>query len=211
MARPDKVAMVTEVRERLEASNATVLTEYRGLTVSQLARLRAELRDAGAEYKVLKNTLTRIAAREAGFEIPDDLLTGPTAVTFCGEDPAAAAKVLRSFSRQHPHLVVKGGILEGELLDATETMKLADLASRGELLAALAGMMQATVAKPARLALATLSRTARLFAALADKREESGESPGAPGTSEVSPAASTDAPTGSPETAAQATSTSETA
>lgn len=180
MARADKVAAVTEVRERLEASTATVLTEYRGLTVADLAQLRRDLRAAGAEYKVVKNTLTRIAASDAGYDVPDDLLTGPTAVTFCGEDPVAAAKVLRAFARTHPSLVVKGGILEGRLIDAAETLSLADLASREELLARMAGAMQAAVAQPARLALASLSKAARLFAALVDKRQEAGETADTP-------------------------------
>jgi large subunit ribosomal protein L10 len=170
MARPEKVAVVTEVRDRLSGANAAVLTEYRGLTVGELAQLRAELRKNEAEYKVVKNTLTRIAARDAGIDIPDELLTGPTAVTFCTGDPVAAAKALRAFSREHPALVVKGGILDGRLLDAEETLRLADLESREQLLARLAGMFEAVVAQPARLAQASLSKAARLFAALADKK-----------------------------------------
>ena len=170
MARPEKVAVVDEVRERLTDSTAAVLTEYRGLTVSELAQLRADLRKTDAEYKVLKNTLTRIAARDAGFDIPDELLTGPTAVTFCAGDPVAAAKALRAFSRDHPALVVKGGILDGRLLDAAETLRLADLESREELLSRLAGMFMTIIAQPARLAQANLSKAARLFAALADKK-----------------------------------------
>ncbi|HUH08545.1 MAG TPA: 50S ribosomal protein L10, partial [Egibacteraceae bacterium] len=106
MPRPDKVAAVTDVRERLEGANAAVLTEYRGLTVTELAQLRAKLRETDAEYKVVKNTLTRLAALEAGFEVPDQLLTGPTAITFCAGDPVAVAKVLRAFSKDHPALVV---------------------------------------------------------------------------------------------------------
>jgi large subunit ribosomal protein L10 len=180
MARPDKVATVTEVRERMEGATATMLTEYRGLTVGQLARLRAELRKAGAEYRVVKNTLTKIAVKDAGFDVPDDLLTGPTAVTFCGEDPVAAAKALRTFAKDNPALIVKGGILEGRFIDAGEATRLADLASREELLAQLAGLMQAIVAQPARLALASLSKAARLFAALQDKRAAAGETIDAP-------------------------------
>lgn len=175
MARPEKVAVVTEVRERLQGANAAVLTEYRGLTVTELAQLRAELRKTDAEYKVVKNTLARIAARDAGFDIPDDLLTGPTAVTFCAGDPVAVAKALRAFSRDHPALVVKGGILDGRLLDAAETMRLADLESREDLLARVAGLFQSVVAQPARLAQANLSKAARLLAALRAKREEAGE------------------------------------
>ena len=193
MARPDKVAAVTEVRDRMAGASATMLTEYRGLTVSQLARLRAELRKSGAEYKVVKNTLTKIAVRDAGYEVPDDLLTGPTAVTFCGDDPVAAAKALRAFARENPALVVKGGILEGRFIDAGEASRLADLASREELLAQMAGLMQSIVAQPARLALASLSKAARLFAALQDKRAASGESMDAPA---AAPAA--DAPAAEP-------------
>jgi large subunit ribosomal protein L10 len=124
---------------------------------------------------VVKNTLTRLAVRDAGVDIPDDMLLGPTAITFCAGDPIAVAKVLRTFSREHPQLVIKGGVLEGRLLDATETVRLADLESREELLARLAGLMQAVVAQPARLAQANLTKFARLLAALQDKRRaESG-------------------------------------
>ena len=189
MARPDKAAVVTDVKERISGSSATMLTEYRGLTVSQLAQLRAELRKAGAEYRVVKNTLTKIAVRDAGFEVPDDLLTGPTAITFCGEDPVAAAKALRTFAKENPALVVKGGILEGRFIDAAETGRLADLASREELLAKAAGLMQAIVAQPARLALASLSKAARLFAALQDKRVAAGETAQAPAAEAQAPAA----------------------
>src|SRR5688572_28910400 len=190
MARPDKVAAVTEVRERMEGSSATMLTEYRGLTVGQLARLRAELRKAGAEYRVVKNTLTKIAVKDAGYEVPDELLTGPTAVTFCGDDTVAAAKALRTFANDNPALVVKGGILEGRFIDAGEATRLADLASREELLAKLAGLMQAIVAQPARLALAPLSQAARLIAALQQKRQDAGETMDAPApAAEAAPAA----------------------
>ncbi|MEX2621958.1 MAG: 50S ribosomal protein L10 [Egibacteraceae bacterium] len=170
MVRPEKVAVVTEVRERLSGSTAAVLTEYRGLTVPELAQLRADLRKTDAEYKVLKNTLMRLAARDAGLDIPDELLTGPTAVTFCAGDPVAVAKALRAFAKDHPALVVKGGILDGRLLDATETMQLADLESREELLSKLAGMFMTIIAQPARLAQANLTKAARLFAALAEKK-----------------------------------------
>jgi large subunit ribosomal protein L10 len=169
--RAGKVAVVQDVRERLSSSSATVLTEYRGLTVAELSALRAELRKSDAEYRVVKNTLTRLAARDAGFDVPEELLTGPTAVTFCAGDPIAIAKLLRTFSRQHPNLVVKGGFLEGQVLDAAATLRLADLESREELLARFAGLMQAVVAQPARLALASLSKAARLFAALQEKLE----------------------------------------
>ena len=196
MARPDKAAVVSDVRERISGSTATMLTEYRGLTVGQLAQLRAELRKSGAEYRVVKNTLTKIAVRDAGFEVPDDLLTGPTAVAFCGEDPVAAAKALRAFAKTNPALVVKGGILEGRFIDAGEASRLADLASREELLSQLAGLMQSVIAQPARLALASLSKAARLFAALQDKRIAAGETADAPAQAEAeapAPAAAAEA------------------
>jgi len=172
MPRPEKVAAVDEVSQRLTDSTATVLTEYRGLSVDDLAELRARLRENDASYRVVKNTLTRLAARDAGFDIPNDLLVGPTAITFCAGDPVAAAKALRTFSKQHPELVIKGGVLDGRVLDAAETTRLADLESREELLARLAGAMQSIIAQPARLAQANLSKLARLFAALQDRRAD---------------------------------------
>jgi large subunit ribosomal protein L10 len=216
MARPDKVAAVTEVRDRMQGASATMLTEYRGLTVTQLARLRAELRKSGAEYKIVKNTLAKIAVRDAGYEVPDELLTGPTAVAFCGEDPVAAAKALRAFAKDHPALIVKGGILEGRFIDAGEATRLADLASREELLSQLAGLMQAVIAQPARLALASLSKAARLFAALQDKRAAAGETmdagqaaPAAPAADEEPAAAEEAAPAEEPAAATDAMPTVE--
>ena len=179
MPRPDKVAVVDDVRQRLSVATATVLTEYRGLSVDDLAELRARLRDSDASYRVVKNTLTRRAARDAGLDLPDELLIGPTAITFCAGDPVAAAKVLRAFSREHPALIIKGGVLEGRVLDAAETSGLADLASREELLARLAGMMQAIIAQPARLAQANLVKFARLLAALQEKRSAAPQEPAA--------------------------------
>lgn len=170
MPRADKVAAVNDVSQHLTESTATVLTEYRGLSVDDLAELRARLRETDATYRVVKNTLTRLAAKDAGVDIPDTYLVGPTAVTFCAGDPIAAAKVLRAFSKQHPQLVIKGGVLDGRMLDAAATTRLADLESREELLARLAGMMQALVAQPARLAQASLTKFARLLAALQDKK-----------------------------------------
>jgi large subunit ribosomal protein L10 len=171
MPRQEKVAVVDEVRERMQHSTAALLTEYRGLSVTALRTLRIQLREADAEYKVAKNTLIRIAAREAGFKVPDDVLTGPTAITFCAGDPVATAKVLRAFSRQNPALVIKGGFLDGAVLSAEETLQLAELASREELLARLAGLFEAVLALPARLAQANLTKMARLVTALIEKRE----------------------------------------
>ncbi|HSK91460.1 MAG TPA: 50S ribosomal protein L10 [Euzebyales bacterium] len=180
MPRPDKVAVVDDVRQRLSDATATVLTEYRGLSVDDLAELRARLRGSDASYRVVKNTLTRLAVRDAGVEIPDEMLVGPTAITFCAGDPVAVAKVLRAFSREHPELVIKGGVLDGRVLDAAETTRLADLASREELLARLAGLMQAIIAQPARLAQANLTKFARLLAALQEKRASEPQAAAAP-------------------------------
>ena len=192
MPRPEKVAVVDEVREKLTSSSATVLTEYRGLTVSQLAALRAELRKSNAEYKVAKNTLTRIAAREAGFEVPDEYLSGPTALAFAKDDPVGVAKALRAFAKANPALIVKGAVLEGRLLTAEETGQLADLASREELLAKVAGMIQTLVAQPARLAQASLAKMAQLLAAYAEKKPADAAAPAAEASAEEAPAPATD-------------------
>ena len=194
MPQPDKVAAVAALRAQLTSSSASVLTEYRGLTVQELADLRARLRPTGATYVVVKNTLTRIAAKEAGAEIPDELLVGPTAVAFCADDPVSATKVLRDYARDAPELVVKGAWMDGALLDAAETLKLAELESREELLARLAGLMTSTIAQPARLAAASLSRAARLFAALAAKRQEAGETADAAVAADPAPAAPQEQP-----------------
>jgi large subunit ribosomal protein L10 len=140
--RPEKVAVVDEVRERLNASSAALLTEYRGLSVGQLAQLRRQLREAGGEMKVYKNTLVRFAARDLGLEI-EELLTGPTAIAFVDGDPVNVAKALRDFAKTNPALVVKGGLLGEKTLSATETQALADVEPREVLLAKLAGAMAA--------------------------------------------------------------------
>lgn len=168
MARPDKVAVVDEVRDQFTGSVATLLTDYRGLSVAELAVLRAELRKAGATYKVAKNTLTRRAAADAGMDGLDQLLVGPTALVFCGEDPVAPAKALKRFKGEHPALEIKGAYLDGEVLDAAATLGLAELASREELLAQLAGLMQGALAGFARLLNALPEQQARLVQALID-------------------------------------------
>jgi large subunit ribosomal protein L10 len=143
--RPEKVAVVDEVRERFASSSAALLTEYRGLDVSALGELRRALRDAGGDYKVYKNRLVRFAAREAGLEI-DELLTGPTAIAFVGERPdgepgdaVLVAKALRDFARSYPALVVKGGVMDDRSLSADDAKALADVEPREVLLARLAG------------------------------------------------------------------------
>lgn len=168
MVRPDKVATVDEVQQDLESSVATLLTNYRGLSVSELHQLRAELRKANAVYRVAKNTLTRLAANQAGMDGLDALLTGPTALVFCKEDPVAPAKALKAFAKDHPALEFKGGYLDGQVLSEEDARKLADLASREELIAQLAGLLYGALANFARLLQAPLSQQARLMQALVD-------------------------------------------
>ena len=170
MANAEKAAAVAEITESFRGANAAVLTEYRGLTVAEITELRRAL-GSTTKYAVVKNTLTKIAAREAGVEGIDELLSGPTAVAFVSGDPVEAAKGLRDFSRNHPTLVVKGGVLDGRPLTVAESTKLADLESREVLLAKLAGAMQGSLAKAVGLFAAPLSQAARLAAALQQKAE----------------------------------------
>ena len=168
MARPDKAAAVTELTDEFRSSNGAVLTEYRGLTVAQLRQLRAALGD-DVNYAVVKNTLTKIAAKDAGVESFDSLLEGPSAIAFIKGDPVVAAKGLRDFAKANPLLVIKGGVLEGKALGSDEINKLADLESREVLLAKLAGAMKAAPQQAVSLFAAPLSQAARLFAALQEK------------------------------------------
>jgi large subunit ribosomal protein L10 len=169
--RADKATTVADLTESFRASNATVLTEYRGLTVAQLKQLRRSL-GSTTLYSVAKNTLAKRAATEAGIDGLDDLFTGPTALAFVSGDVVEAAKGLRDFAKAHPHLIIKGGVFEGKPLSAAEVGKLADLESREVLLAKLAGAMKANLSKAAATFQAPLSKTARLAAALQDKREK---------------------------------------
>jgi large subunit ribosomal protein L10 len=171
MARPDKAAAVAELVESFQDSAGAVLTEYRGLTVKQLQDLRRALGE-NANYAVVKNTLTKIAASEAGVDGFDDLLTGPTAIAFIKGDVVEAAKGLRDFAKANPSLVVKGGYLEGRSIDAAEIAKLADLESRDVLLAKLAGAMLASLSQAVYLLNAPLSQAARLAGALQAKAEQ---------------------------------------
>jgi large subunit ribosomal protein L10 len=170
MARADKSAAVAELADEFRASNAVVLTEYRGLTVAQLKQLRRSL-GAAANYAVVKNTLTKIAAKDAGVEGLDDLLVGPSAVAFVKGDPVEAAKGLRDFAKENPLLVIKGGVLEGKPLTADEIKKLADLESREVLLAKLAGAMKGSLQNAVSLFAAPLSQAARTIDALRAKAE----------------------------------------
>ena len=149
MARPDKTAAVAELTEDFKSSDAIALTEYRGLTVGAMKTLRRSL-GMETKYSVVKNTLTKIAAKNAGIEIDDSLLKGPSAVAFIKGDSLAAAKALKNFQKENPLLVIKGGVFDGKAVTTAEIMQLADLESREVLLAKLAGAMKGTMAKAAR-------------------------------------------------------------
>ncbi|MFM1909919.1 MAG: hypothetical protein RLZZ545_617 [Actinomycetota bacterium] len=149
MARPDKAAAVAELTEDFKSATATYLTEYRGLTVTSMKQLRRSL-GADTKYSVVKNTLTKIAAKNAGVELSDDLLAGPSAVAFIKGDAIDAARNLKNFQKENPLLIIKGGIYEGKFVTTAEIMKLADLESREVLLAKLAGAMKGSLAKAAR-------------------------------------------------------------
>ena len=171
MARAEKAAAVAEIVESFNDSAGAVLTEYRGLTVKQLQDLRRSLR-GNANYAVVKNTLAKLAASEAGIEGFDDLLTGPTAIAFINGDVVEAAKGLRDFAKANPTLVIKGGVLDGKPLDAKEVAKLADLESREVLLGKLAGAMLASLSQAVYLLNAPIAQVARLAGALQAKAEQ---------------------------------------
>ncbi|MDT4990993.1 MAG: large subunit ribosomal protein [Actinoplanes sp.] len=171
--RADKATAVAELKDRFQNSTATVLTEYRGLTVSEITELRRSL-GAQTKYSVSKNTLAKRAATDAGIEGLDELFAGPTALAFVTGDPVEAAKGLRAFAKTHPVLVIKGGVFEGKAISAAEVGKLADLESREVLLAKLAGAMKGNLTKAAATFQAPLAQVARLAAALQEKREKDG-------------------------------------
>ncbi len=207
MARPEKVATVEEIREKLEGAQAAVLTEYRGLKVKELADLRASLRAADAEYKVYKNTLARRAAEEAGLSDLISLLQGPTAITFVKGDAVAVAKALRDYSRTNANLVVKGGILGTRVIHPADVSALADIEPREVLLARLAGGFQAPLVKAAGLFQAFTRNMAYGIKALIDQRVEAGEAappadeaPAAEAEAEA-PGAEAEAPAAEPEAA----------
>ena len=170
MARPSKVTSVAEIADHFRNSNAAVLTEYRGLTVAQMKNLRRTLGE-NVTYAVVKNTLTKIAAKDAGVEGIDALLVGPSAIAFVQGDAVEAAKGIRNFAKENPALVIKGGVMDGALLSAADITKLADLESREVLLSKLAGAMKAKQSQAAALFAAPLSKTARVLGALQAKLE----------------------------------------
>jgi large subunit ribosomal protein L10 len=197
MARPEKAAAVAEIVESLNSSAGAVLTEYRGLTVKQLQELRRSL-GANANYAVVKNTLAKIAASEAGVDAFEGLLTGPTAIAFIQGDVVEAAKGLRDFAKANPTLVIKGGVLDGKSLDAKEISKLADLESREVLMGKLAGAMIASLSQAVQLLNAPISQAARLAGALQAKAEQDPSilagGAGAPAAAEEAPAAAEETP-----------------
>lgn len=171
MARPDKAAAVADIVDSFNGASGAVLTEYRGLTVKQLQELRRSLGE-NANYAVVKNTLAKLAANQVGINGFDDLLTGPTAIAFIQGDVVEAAKGLRDFAKANPALVIKGGVLDGNVLDAAEIGKLADLESREVLLGKMAGAMLASLSQAVYLLNAPLSQAARLAGALQAKAEQ---------------------------------------
>ena len=202
--RPEKVAVVNEVRDRLSSADAALLTEYRGLNVSEIARLRRALREAGGEYTIYKNSLVRFAVRELGLEELEELLLGPTAIAFVDGDAAAVAKSLRDFGRTNPALVIKGGVLGKTILSARDAAALADLPSRDQLLAQLAGAMAAPLQQMAGLLNALPQNFAYAIRALADQQGGLVDLDAPPAEPEAAPEPETAAePEPAPEAAAE--------
>ena len=206
MPKEEKISAVNEIAEQFTSSSAAVITEYRGLSVKQITDLRRAL-GADTTYAVVKNTLTRRAASDAGVAIDQDLLVGPTAIAFVKGDAVVAAKGLRDFARANPMLVIKGGVLDGKPLSADEVKRIADLESREVLLAQLAGALKALPTRAAGLFQAPLSQMARLAKALEEKKPGDAPTPEAApaaesAAGEEAPAADT-APDTAPETPAE--------
>ncbi|WP_099022926.1 50S ribosomal protein L10 [Mycolicibacterium palauense] len=189
MAKDDKAAAVADIVERFNSSTATLVTEYRGLSVTNLAELRRSLGDS-ASYRVAKNTLVKRAAADAGIEGLDELFVGPTAIAFVKGEPVEAAKALKKFAKDNKALVIKGGYMDGLPLSVAQVEAIADLESREVLLAKLAGAMKANLSKAAGLFNAPASQVARLAAALQDKRAETEGAPAPAAAAEEAPEAS---------------------
>jgi len=194
MARPEKVAVVEEIRAKLGDSDAAILTEYRGLSVTELAGLRGALRPSATEYKVFKNTLARRAADEAGLSELNPMLEGPTAIAFVRGDAVGAAKAIREFAKTSPTLVVKGGLLGGRLLSAADIDALADIEPREVLLARLAGGFQAPLTKAAGLFQAFTRNFAYGLKAYVDQRAAEAPAAEAPAPAPAEEAPAVEAP-----------------
>ncbi|MCA2322614.1 50S ribosomal protein L10 [Mycobacterium intracellulare] len=188
MARADKATAVADIAEQFKESTAALVTEYRGLTVANLAELRRSL-GASATYSVAKNTLVKRAASEAGVDGLDELFAGPTAIAFITGEPVDAAKAIKTFAKEHKALVIKGGYMDGRALTVAEVERIADLESREVLLAKLAGAMKGNLAKAAGLFNAPASQVARLAAALQDKKAAEGSAGPAASEAAAEPAA----------------------
>jgi large subunit ribosomal protein L10 len=180
MAHADKATAVADIAEQFKSSTATVITEYRGLTVANMAELRRSL-SGSATYSVAKNTLIKRAASEAGVEGLDELFVGPTAIAFVSGEAVDAAKAIKKFAKDHSALVIKGGYMDGRALTVSEVERIADLESREVLLAKLAGAMKANLSKAAGLFNAPASQVARLVAALQEKKAAEAPAAEAPG------------------------------
>lgn len=204
MARADKATAVADIAEQFKESTAALVTEYRGLTVANLAELRRSL-GASATYSVAKNTLVKRAASEAGVDGLDELFAGPTAIAFITGEPVDAAKAIKTFAKEHKALVIKGGYMDGRALTVAEVERIADLESREVLLAKLAGAMKGNLAKAAGLFNAPASQVARLAAALQEKKAAEGPAASAePAAAEPAPEAASEAPAEPAETPAEA-------
>ena len=190
MARPEKEASVSDITERFNDSDAALLTEYRGLRVSEIAEVRNSLRESDTDYKVLKNTLARIAVREVGLDELVEMLTGPTAIAFIKGDAAAAAKALDEASKKFPVLTIKGGVLNGKVIDAEQAKQLAKLEPREVLLAKIAMLMNMPAQQTVNVFAALLRDLGSMLAQVVAKKE-SGELPGGAGEA---PAAEAEAP-----------------
>ena len=191
MAQADKATAVADIAEQFKASTATLITEYRGLSVANLAELRRSLAGS-ATYSVAKNTLIKRAASKAGIEGLDQLFVGPTAIAFVSGEAVDAAKAIKTFAKEHKALVIKGGYMDGHALTVAEVERIADLESREVLLAKLAGAMKANLSKAAVLFNAPASQVARLAAALQEKR--AAEEPAAPAEAPAAEAPVPEAP-----------------
>jgi large subunit ribosomal protein L10 len=209
MARADKATAVADIAEQFRASTATLITEYRGLSVANLAELRRSLAGS-ATYSVAKNTLIKRAASEAGVEGLDELFIGPTAIAFVSGEAVDAAKTIKTFAKDHKALVIKGGYMDGHPLTVAEVERIADLESREVLLAKLAGAMKANLSKAAALFNAPVSQMARLAAALQEKKAAEAPAPEAPAPeapAPEAPAAEASADAATTETPAEAETT----
>lgn len=186
MARPEKAAAVAEITERFQDASAALLTEYRGLHVGEIAELRGALREAGTEYKVLKNTLARIAVREVGLEELVEMLEGPTAIAFVKGDAVEAAKALDDAAKKFPVLVIKGGVVDGKIIDADQARQLAKLEPREVQLAKIVMMVNTPLQQTANVLSALLRDFGSMLAQVVAKKE-SGEIPGGTGEAEATP------------------------